>query len=72
MGDSLVDTTNFPIYAVNVLSENHFMIAGGGGASKTGIPNAFVSGSITSYSERLPGCIPRFLLCRDLFLRETP
>ena len=43
MGDSLVDKTNFPIYAVNVLDENHFVVAGGGGASKTGIPNAFVS-----------------------------
>ena len=43
MATSLIDTTNFPIYAVNVLSENHFMVAGGGGASKTGIPNAFVS-----------------------------
>ena len=43
MSSSLIDTTNFPIYAVNVLSENHFMVGGGGGASKTGIPNAFVS-----------------------------
>lgn len=41
MSGTLVDTTNFPIYAVNVLDENHFVVAGGGGASKTGIPNAF-------------------------------
>lgn len=43
MSDSLVDTTNFPIYAVNFLSEDVFVVGGGGGASKTGIPNAFVS-----------------------------
>ena len=47
MSGTLVDTTNFPIYAVNVLDENHFVVAGGGGASKTGIPNAFVSGNST-------------------------
>ena len=46
MSGTLVDTTNFPIYAVNVLDENHFVVAGGGGASKTGIPNAFVSNEI--------------------------
>ena len=42
MATTLLDTTNFPIYAINILSEDHFVVAGGGGASKTGIPNAFV------------------------------
>ncbi|XP_065061940.1 prolactin regulatory element-binding protein-like [Rhopilema esculentum] len=41
MATTLLDTTNFPIYAINILSEDHFVVAGGGGASKTGIPNAF-------------------------------
>ncbi len=43
MPASLVDTTNFPLYTVNVLDEDHFLVAGGGGASKTGVPNAIVS-----------------------------
>ncbi|CAH3108806.1 unnamed protein product [Porites lobata] len=35
-----LETTNFPLYAVNVLDREHFLIAGGGGAAKTGVPNA--------------------------------
>ena len=37
-----LETTNFPLYAVNVLDREHFSIAGGGGAAKTGVPNALV------------------------------
>ena len=37
-----LETTNFPLYAVNVLDREHFLIAGGGGAAKTGVPNALV------------------------------
>ncbi len=40
---SLVDTTNFPLYTVNTIGDDHFLVAGGGGASKTGVPNAIVS-----------------------------
>eukprot|EP00794_Sanderia_malayensis_P004878 gene4878-5518_t len=40
MATSILDTTNFPLYAVNVIDEDHFLVAGGGGASKTGVPNA--------------------------------
>ncbi|XP_046851204.1 prolactin regulatory element-binding protein-like isoform X2 [Xenia sp. Carnegie-2017] len=32
--------TNFPLYTVNVLDTNHFIVAGGGGSAKTGVPNA--------------------------------
>ena len=37
-----LETTNFPLYAVNALDREHFLIAGGGGAAKTGVPNALV------------------------------
>ena len=42
MSFTTLETTNFPLYAVNVLDKDHFLIAGGGGAAKTGIPNAMV------------------------------
>ena len=37
-----LETTNFPLYAVNTLDCEHFLIAGGGGSAKTGVPNAMV------------------------------
>ena len=37
-----LDTTNFPLYAVDVLDQNHILVAGGGGAAKTGVPNCMV------------------------------
>ncbi|KAJ7386989.1 hypothetical protein OS493_003951 [Desmophyllum pertusum] len=40
MSFTTLETTNFPLYAVNVLDREHFLIAGGGGAAKTGVPNA--------------------------------
>ena len=42
MAFTTLETTNFPLYAVNVLDREHFLIAGGGGAAKTGVPNALV------------------------------
>ncbi|XP_028406368.1 prolactin regulatory element-binding protein-like [Dendronephthya gigantea] len=33
-------TTNFPLYTVDVLDKDHFVVAGGGGSAKTGVPNA--------------------------------
>lgn len=33
---------NFPLYAVEMLTERHFVVAGGGGEAKTGVPNGFV------------------------------
>lgn len=35
-------TTNFPLYTVDVLDKDHFVVAGGGGSAKTGVPNALV------------------------------
>lgn len=40
MSFTTLETTNFPLYAVNVLDRDHFLIAGGGGSAKTGVPNA--------------------------------
>lgn len=39
----LIANTDFPLYAVRMLGERHFVIAGGGGQAKTGIPNSMVS-----------------------------
>ena len=49
MAFTTLETTNFPLYAVNVLDREHFLIAGGGGAAKTGVPNALVC-AIVKYS----------------------
>lgn len=37
----LVHSLNFPIYHVGCISERHFIVAGGGGSSKTGVINQF-------------------------------
>ena len=49
MSFTTLDETNFPLYAVNVLDRNHFVIGGGGGAAKTGVPNAMVSIKIKGF-----------------------
>lgn len=61
----LVDTTNFPLYAVNVISENEFIVAGGGGASKTGVPNAIVSMSLLYVEEYMIMSLLAILLLHE-------
>jgi len=39
----LLARSDFPLYVVKALDERHFLVAGGGGAAKTGIANAIVS-----------------------------
>ena len=39
---SILLRADFPIYAIKALDSSRFLIAGGGGQSKTGVPNAFV------------------------------
>lgn len=34
--------TDFPLYTVRFVGDRHFLAAGGGGAAKTGVPNALV------------------------------
>lgn len=38
----LAAKVNFPLYAVKMLTDRHFVVAGGGGAAKTGVANGFV------------------------------
>ena len=38
----LAGTVNYPLYTVNMLTDRHFVVAGGGGAAKTGVTNGFV------------------------------
>lgn len=33
---------DFPLYCCDTLDESHIVVAGGGGASKTGVPNTVV------------------------------
>ncbi|XP_013115020.1 prolactin regulatory element-binding protein [Stomoxys calcitrans] len=39
--DGLLARVNFPLYAVEMLTSRHVLVAGGGGASKTGVANGF-------------------------------
>ena len=39
---SLLARSDFPLYVVKALDERHFLVAGGGGAAKTGVSNAIV------------------------------
>lgn len=41
--DGLLARVNFPLYAVDMLTSRHVLVAGGGGSSKTGVANGFVS-----------------------------
>ena len=34
---------DFPPYVVKCVDETHFLVAGGGGQARTGVPNAIVS-----------------------------
>ena len=38
----LAAKVNFPLYAVKMLTDRHFVVAGGGGAARTGVANGFV------------------------------
>lgn len=41
--DCLLAKVNFPLYAAEMLSSRHLLVAGGGGSAKTGVANGFVS-----------------------------
>ncbi len=40
----LAAKVNFPLYGIDMLTDRHFVVAGGGGAAKTGVSNGFVCG----------------------------
>uniref|UniRef100_A0A182JN74 Uncharacterized protein n=1 Tax=Anopheles atroparvus TaxID=41427 RepID=A0A182JN74_ANOAO len=39
--DGLLARVNFPLYAIEMVTSRHVLVAGGGGASKTGVANGF-------------------------------
>lgn len=41
--DGLLARVNFPLYSIEMLTSRHVLVAGGGGSSKTGVANGFVS-----------------------------
>lgn len=41
--DGLLARVNFPLYSVEMVTSRHVLVAGGGGSSKTGVANGFVS-----------------------------
>nr|SVE85556.1 EOG090X07XQ [Daphnia pulicaria] len=43
---------NFPLYAVEMLTDRHFVVAGGGGAAKTGVSNGFATYQLTFNGEQ--------------------
>ncbi|XP_062576650.1 prolactin regulatory element-binding protein-like [Saccostrea cucullata] len=48
----LLARSDFPLYAVKALDERHFLVAGGGGAAKTGVPNAIEVYEVKFLSEK--------------------
>lgn len=50
--DGLLARVDFPLYALQTLTNRHILVAGGGGASNTGVANGFVSVTSRSYSLR--------------------
>lgn len=41
--DGLLARVNFPLYTIQMITSRHCLVAGGGGSSKTGVANGFVS-----------------------------
>ena len=41
--EGLLARVNFPLYSLQMLTSRHVIVAGGGGLSKTGVANGFVS-----------------------------
>lgn len=54
---TVVARVNFPLYSVQLLTCRHILVAGGGGAARTGVSNAFVSKKQLFVSLELYNCI---------------
>lgn len=74
--DGLLARVDFPLYTLQTLTNRHVLVAGGGGASKTGVANGFVSKNLRNQSKhhRLPSssfvtCHLRYLCCNPIFFR---
>lgn len=48
--DGLLARVNFPLYTLQMVTSRHILVGGGGGSSKTGVANGFVSVNITLFS----------------------
>jgi prolactin regulatory element-binding protein len=46
--DDILARLNFPLYTVQMLTNRHVIVGGGGGSSKTGVANGFVSETVTT------------------------
>lgn len=46
---------DFPTYSMTMISPRHILVAGGGGAAKTGVKNGFEIFEITNNGEQLVG-----------------
>lgn len=40
--DNVLARINFPLFSVQMLTNRHVLVAGGGGSAKTGVANGFV------------------------------
>lgn len=62
LNDGLLARVNFPLYSVEMLTSRHVLVAGGGGSSKTGVANGFVSGFLFSkFFNNYPNAIKSML-----------
>lgn len=50
--EGLLARVNFPLYSIEMLTSRHALVAGGGGSSKTGVANGFVSTTIDISNKR--------------------
>lgn len=41
--NGLLARVNFPLYTIQMVSDRHVLVGGGGGSAKTGVLNGFVS-----------------------------
>lgn len=48
--EGLLARVNFPLYALQMLTNRHVLVAGGGGSSKSGVANGFVSSMLNRSS----------------------
>lgn len=63
--DGLLARVNFPLYAVDMLTSRHILVAGGGGSSKTGVANGFVSVSNGQMGRSLALSLLSLSLCES-------
>jgi len=48
----LAAKVNYPLYSIRMLTDRHFIVAGGGGAAKTGVKNGFTTFQLSFNGEQ--------------------